>query len=164
MTDQEYNHCVHQHADHLYRFIVKNLRHTEDAQDVVQTTYEKLWRNRLTVDFATAKSLLFTMGYHLMIDHLRKQKKTELKEDFDRDTRTTRQETPQLKQILEQALNRLSATQKSLIMLKDYEGYSYEEIGKITGLSLAQVKVYLHRARLSMKEYLVSPDHVLMND
>jgi RNA polymerase sigma-70 factor (ECF subfamily) len=46
-------------------------------------------------------------------------------------------------------------------MLKDYEGYSYDEIGKIMGLTESQVKVYLHRARLILKEYLVSPENVM---
>ena len=46
-------------------------------------------------------------------------------------------------------------------MLKDYEGYSYEEIGKITDLNESQVKVYLHRARITLKNYLVSPEHVM---
>ncbi|MGH2645466.1 MAG: RNA polymerase sigma factor [Chitinophagaceae bacterium] len=46
-------------------------------------------------------------------------------------------------------------------MLKDYEGYSYEQIAEITGLNASQVKVYLHRARLKMKEYLVKMENVL---
>jgi len=58
------------------------------------------------------------------------------------------------------ALNRLNETQKSLVMLKDYEGYSYEEIGKIMDLTDSQVKVYLHRARLALRNYLVSPQNV----
>jgi RNA polymerase sigma-70 factor (ECF subfamily) len=62
-----------------------------------------------------------------------------------------------------EAVNKLNHTQKSLVMLKDYEGYSYEEIGKITGLNESQVKVYLHRARLTLRNYLVSPDNVLMD-
>jgi RNA polymerase sigma-70 factor (ECF subfamily) len=45
-------------------------------------------------------------------------------------------------------------------MLKDYEGYSYEEIGKIMDLTESQVKVYLHRARLALRNYLVSPENV----
>ena len=64
-------------------------------------------------------------------------------------------------QVLVQALNRLNETQRSLVMLKDYEGYSYEEIGQITGLSESQVKVYLHRARLQLREYIVSPENVI---
>ena len=46
-------------------------------------------------------------------------------------------------------------------MLKDYEGYSYEEIGRITGLNESQVKVYLHRARILLKQFLVKPENVL---
>jgi DNA-directed RNA polymerase specialized sigma24 family protein len=46
-------------------------------------------------------------------------------------------------------------------MLKDYEGYSYTEIGKITNLSESQVKVYLHRARLQLRNYLVTVENVL---
>ena len=46
-------------------------------------------------------------------------------------------------------------------MLKDYEGYSYEEIGQITGLNESQVKVYLHRARLLLREYIVKVENVI---
>jgi len=66
-----------------------------------------------------------------------------------------------LKKALEQALSILSETQRSLVLLKDYEGYSYQEIGQITGLSESQVKVYLHRARLNLRNYLVKPENVI---
>ena len=66
-----------------------------------------------------------------------------------------------LKKVLEEALSRLSETQRSLVLLKDYEGYSYDEIGQITGLSESQVKVYLHRARVQLKEYLVKIENVI---
>ncbi len=66
-----------------------------------------------------------------------------------------------LKKNLHDALNTLNETQKSLVLLKDYEGYSYEEIGQITGLNESQVKVYLHRARLQLREYIVSPENVI---
>jgi RNA polymerase sigma-70 factor (ECF subfamily) len=66
-----------------------------------------------------------------------------------------------LKKVLEEALSRLSETQRSLVLLKDYEGYSYDEIGKITGLSESQVKVYLHRARVQLKDYLVKIENVM---
>ena len=49
----------------------------------------------------------------------------------------------------------------TLSLLKDYEGYSYDEIGEITGLNESQVKVYLHRARLQLKNYLVSIENVM---
>jgi RNA polymerase sigma-70 factor (ECF subfamily) len=62
---------------------------------------------------------------------------------------------------LNEALDRLNETQKSLVMLKDYEGYSYEEIGQIMNLNASQVKVYLHRARVQLKDYLVKMENVV---
>lgn len=161
MTEREYNNCVHQYADNVYRFIVKNLQHAEDARDIVQTAFEKLWRNRETVDNEKCKSYLFTVAYNHMIDHLRKAKRIQLKDEFSPDIKTEYQPAPHLKKNLQEALNTLNNLQKSLVMLKDYEGYSYDEIGKITGLNESQVKVYLHRARLTLRNYLVSPENVL---
>ena len=161
MTEKEYNQCVAEYADNVYRFIVKNLRHEEDARDVVQSAFEKMWRNRESVDAEKCKSYLFTVAYHQMIDHLRKIKRVQLKEEFSDETRVTHHQVHNAKKILEEALNRLGETQRSLVMLKDYEGYSYEEIGKITGLNESQVKVYLHRARVQLKNYLVKPENVI---
>lgn len=160
MNEQEYNQCVNSHADGLYRFIVKNLRHEEDARDIVQTAFEKLWRNREQVENDKAKSYLFTVGYNQMIDHIRKHKRVQLTEEFGEGNKTTHQQHSNLKKTLMDALNKLNETQKSLVMLKDYEGYSYEEIGRIMDLNESQVKVYLHRARIILKNYLVSPENV----
>lgn len=161
MTEKEYNECVNAHADNVFRFIVKNLRHEEDARDVVQTAFEKLWRNRDEVEPEKSKSYLFTIAYNAMIDHLRKVKRIYLKEEFNPDLKVVNKPANNAREVLQEALNRLSETQRTLVMLKDYEGYSYEEIGQITGLNGSQVKVYLHRARLQLKEYLVKVENVI---
>jgi RNA polymerase sigma-70 factor (ECF subfamily) len=161
MTDKDYNACVTQYADNVFRFIVKNLRHEEDARDVVQTAFEKLWRNREDVDGAKSKSYLFTVAYNGMIDHLRKSKRIYLKDEFKAETRVYSKEQNNTRAVLQAALARLSETQRSLVMLKDYEGYSYEEIGRIMNLNESQVKVYLHRARLQLKEYIVKVENVI---
>jgi RNA polymerase sigma-70 factor (ECF subfamily) len=160
MTEFEYNQCVNQYADNVYRFIVKNLRHEEDARDIVQSAFEKMWRNREAVESVKSKSFLFTVAYNQMIDHIRKSKRIQLKDEFNEDGRSQQQRNSNLKKTLMEALNRLNETQKSLVMLKDYEGYSYEEIGQIMDLTESQVKVYLHRARLALRNYLVSPENV----
>ena len=161
MTEREYNDCVRTYSDNVYRFILKNLRHEEDARDVVQTAFEKMWRNREDVDAQRSKSYLFTVAYHQMIDHIRKVKRIHLKEEFSEDSRVQNKPANNLKKVLEEALSRLGETQRSLVLLKDYEGYSYDEIGQITGLSESQVKVYLHRARVQLKEYLVKIENVI---
>ncbi|MEO6682823.1 MAG: RNA polymerase sigma factor [Ginsengibacter sp.] len=161
MTEKEYNECVHLYADNVYRFILKNLRHPENAKDVVQSSFEKLWINRDKVDNEKSKSYLFTIAYRQMIDLIRKNKKETLQDDLSSIIKTTREPHYDVKEILNKALYNLSETQRSLVLLKDYEGYSYEEISVITSLSLSQVKVYLHRARIQLKSYLVKPENVI---
>ena len=154
MTDIDYNDCVDNFADGVYRFIVKNIRHTEDAQDIVQSAFEKLWVNRAQVLPEKAKSYLFTVAYHQMIDHIRKSNKMPLTEDTYIPHQQITHQDAELKQVLMHAVNELNPIQKSLVLLKDYEGYSYHEIGEIMHLSESQVKVYLHRARLILKNKL----------
>jgi RNA polymerase sigma-70 factor (ECF subfamily) len=154
MTDQTYNDCVDNFADGVYRFIVKNIRHQEDAQDIVQSAFEKLWVNRAQVVPEKAKSYLFTVAYHQMIDHIRKSNKMSVVDETALPQQAITQEDTELKQVLLRAVNELNPTQKSLVLLKDYEGYSYQEIGEIMNLSASQVKVYLHRARLILKDKL----------
>jgi RNA polymerase sigma factor (sigma-70 family) len=161
MTEVEYNNCVSLYADNVYRFIYKNLGNKEDAKDVVQSAFEKLWVNRVQVDNNKSKSFLFTVAYHQMIDHIRKNSRIKLKEEINENSRVTYQHNNNVKKILNEALHKLGETQRSLVLLKDYEGYSYEEIGKITGLSSSQVKVYLHRARIQLKNYLVKAENVM---
>ena len=161
MTEREYNECVNLYADNVYRFILKNLRAEEDAKDIVQSSFEKLWKNKETVENARSKSFLFTVAYNQMIDHIRKNKRINLRDDFNENIKVGYQQHSTIKKTLMDALNRLNETQRSLVMLKDYEGYNYEEIGEITGLNSSQVKVYLHRARLTLRDYLVRPENVM---
>jgi len=161
MTEKDYNESVLLYADNVYRFIVKNLRHTEDAEDIVQSAFEKLWIHKDSVEPQKAKSYLFTVAYHLLIDHTRKAKRITLQESFENDSQTDYQENKALKKVLHDALATLNEMQRSLVLLKDYEGYSYEEIGEITKLTTDQVRVYLHRARLKLRNYLISPQQVL---
>src|SRR5215217_5247234 len=104
MTEKEYNECVNLYADNVYRFIYKNLRHEEDARDVVQTAFEKLWRNREEVEGAKSKSYLFTVAYNQMIDHIRKVKRIQLKDEFRDDSRVYRKEINNAREILNEAL------------------------------------------------------------
>ncbi len=161
MTDKEYNQCVTQYADNVYRFVFKNLQHADDAKDVIQSSFEKLWINRSAVEFSRSKSYLFTVAYNQMIDHIRKKNKMLLRENFAENAKGAEKQRPDTQRLLNEALATLNENQRSLLMLKDYEGYSYEEIGEIMGLNISQVKVYLHRARLLLRDYIVKVENVL---
>src|SRR5438045_9228270 len=82
MTVKEYNQSVELYADRVYRFIVKNMRNSDDAQDVVQNAFEILWKNYEGVSFEKSRSYLFTVAYHNMIDQFRKRKgESEISDD-----------------------------------------------------------------------------------
>lgn len=55
MTIAEYNQCVDEYADGVYRFILKNMRDEEEARDVVQDSFEKMWKNVASVEGKKAK-------------------------------------------------------------------------------------------------------------
>ncbi len=161
MTTEEFNKCVDLYSDRLYRFVLKSVQDEDLAKDVVQETFIKVWEKRATVVMLTAKSYLFTAAYRTMIDYIRKQKNTFSIDQVFSDAPRVEQPNSELKEILEYAADRLPAIQKTVLLLRDYEGYKYEEIASITGLTLEQVKVYLFRARKFLKNYLVSLEVVL---
>lgn len=161
MTAAEYNTCVDEYADSIFRFVVKNLRNEEAARDVVQDTFEKLWIKISSIDATTVKSYLFTTAYHTMIDAIRRAKPSSDLEEISDSGYSTVNQYNDLKSVLNLALTRLPEIQRSVILLRDYEGYSYEEIGEITGLTESQVKVYIYRARVFLKSYIVDLDRVI---
>lgn len=163
MTIEEYNKAVDLYADNLYRFILKQCRIEELAQDVVQESFEKMWLRLDSINGAKAKSYLFTTGYHTMLDVLKKDKRvTALEGESDQAYHHQQPEQyTDISEVLEEALQRLPEIQRTVIMLRDYEGYSYEEIGEITKLTASQVKVYIYRGRIGLKQYLVSIENVI---
>ncbi len=161
MTSAEYNNCVDEHADGLYRFILKNIRDEDEARDIVQDTFEKMWRNVAQIQEEKSKSYLFTAGYHTMIDRIRRKRKVSDYTEVVEESLYHTEQWTDLRSVLNVALEKLSDIQRSVLLLRDYEGYSYSEIGQIAGLNESQVKVYIYRARLFLKEYIGALDRVL---
>lgn len=162
MELNDYNACVHQWADALFRFACKCTKHEEDARDVVQNSFEVLWQKRDAVLPDKAKAFLFQVAYRQAVDNYRKKGRIVYPEHAPEQLMTGGRQAPtDLKQVLERALARLDEQARALVLLKDYEGYNYQEIGQITGLNESQVKVYLHRARKTLKDYLVSVENLI---
>jgi RNA polymerase sigma-70 factor (ECF subfamily) len=161
MTVKEYNRSVEEYADSVYRFIRADLKDEERANDIVQDSYEKLWRHVAEIEYPVVKSWLFSTAYHTMIDIIRKEKRmTFLEESQEFDMLSEAQYTD-LNEILHSALERLPEQQRSSVLLRDYEGYSYKEIGEITGLSEAQVKINIYRGRIALRNYIGKIETVL---
>ena len=152
MLINHYNQSVHDYSNRVCRFVDKLLLDSATAKDITQEAYLRLWENRHTVDFNKVRAWLFTTSYRLSMDHIKQKKRFDAEEYIPEGS--IEQENPDLKKVIHDALSLLTEQQKSIILLKDYEGYSYEEIGEILQLSESQVKVYLFRARKKIKEYI----------
>jgi RNA polymerase sigma factor (sigma-70 family) len=161
MTVKEYNRSVEEFADSVYRFIRGNLKDEERANDIVQDSFEKLWRRVAEIDYTIAKSWLFTTAYNNMIDIIRKEKRIiTLNQDHENEL-IDESHYSDLNDILNKALLRLPEQQKISVMLRDYEGYSYKEISEITGLSEANVKINIYRGRIALKNFIGKIETVL---
>jgi len=154
MIVEEYNQSVDLFSDGIYRFILKNIKDKDDAKDIVQDTFEKLWIRSSDVAFQKAKQYLFTTAYHTMIDKIRKNKRMVGFENLYDNIGSYSGTYNDLSEVLNEAINKLPAVQKSVILLRDYEGYAYNEIAEIMKLSESQVKVYIYRGRMALKEYI----------
>ena len=160
MTVNEYNQAVDDYSDRLYRFVLKSIKDTHKAEDIVQDSYEKLWKNVENVNAEKVKSYLFTTAYHTMIDRIRKEKKAVYAEDISLKEEGHENNYSDLSEVLKEAVDRLPQVQRMVVLLRDYEGYNYQEIGELTNLSTSQVKVYIYRARVFLKKYIGSIEAV----
>lgn len=161
MTITEYNLAVTDYSDRLFRFVLKSIRDVHKAEDIVQDSYEKLWKNVENVNAGKVKSYLFTTAYHTLIDNIRKDKRSSYYEDMTMNEESHESTYSDLSEILNEAVGKLPEVQRMVLLLRDYEGYSYQEIGELTNLNESQVKVYIYRARVFLKKYLVKMDLVV---
>lgn len=161
MTVKEYNRSVEEFADSVYRFIRGNLKDDERANDIVQDSYERLWGHVAEIEYTVVKSWLFTTAYHIMIDIIRKEKRMTNLELIHEKEMIYESQYTDLNEILHKALDHLSEQQKISVMLRDYEGYNYKEIGEIMGLSEAQVKINIYRGRVALKNFIGKIETVL---
>ncbi|MEA3449282.1 MAG: RNA polymerase sigma factor [Bacteroidota bacterium] len=162
MTTKEYNDSVEEYADNVFRFILSNLKDEDLSRDIVQDTYERLWMNHEKVDAKKVRSYLFTTAHNRMIDMIRKAKHTQQTDETpDMTSPYHDDQYSDVSEVLEAALNELNETQRSVLLLRDYESYSYKAIAEITGLTESQVKVYIYRARSAMKEKIGSIEAII---
>jgi len=146
---------VREQSSKLYGFAVKFLRNTEDAQDIVQDVFEKLWINRKKVEKEKAKAWMFTCAHNAMLNLINKKQRIQLPGNQNLPEKARKEFSFfESNEVVERAVNILPPLQKSIILLRDLEGYSYIEIGNILNLTESQVKVYLFRARNKIKKQL----------
>jgi len=151
----------------LLRFASRLLANQEDAKDMVQDVYFKLWqmRNKLET-YRSIEALAMTMTRNICIDQLRKRKTYFQSVDSIADNRDGSEDTEKIltgkeeyNSILEM-LNDLPEQQRAIIHLKDIEGYSTEDVMEILDITANTLRVNLSRARSKLRERIVQKNTI----
>ena len=149
---EEFNQAVKEYTKNIFRFLYKSLRDEEAVNDLVQDCYLKLWQNRETVNPLKIKPWLFSVAHHAMLNYVKIASRKVAFDDKMQLPQVHQQHDFDTREMLDKILNELPPIQKSILLLRDLEGYEYKEIGEILALGESQVKVYLFRARQRVKE------------
>ena len=156
MKKHEYNFIIDELSAQLYRYAFHFLRNQEDAKDIIQDVFEKMWLNRKTIELETVKPWLYRCTHNAMVNFIAKKSRTSYMSNQELPKTTSPFDSSfESMQVVDRMVSILPPTQKSIILLRDIEGYTYKEIGLILDLSASQVKVYLFRARMKIKKQLI---------
>ena len=151
MTD--FSALYRKYAPDVFRFALYLSGSRADAEDITSETFVRLWTSPAPVEAATVKSYLFTIARNLFLQELRKRRpQAELDEGL-RDPRAgphARAEQKAEMHAVLAGLQRLPETDRAALLMRALEGLPYEEIARGLRISLASVKVKIHRARLTL--------------
>lgn len=161
MTTKQYNLIVEEYNVRVFRFLAKNMGDRELCKDLLQETFMKLWEHKDNIQLESVKSWLFTTAYHAMLKQISAKNKVVLQDATEMQIAMGNNEAYESKQLVEQYLPLLTQIQRSILVLRDLEGYNYKEIGELLQISESQVKVYLFRARQRLKDMIETQEIAL---
>ncbi len=168
MSKRRFRRLVRDHQHRLYGLAVQLLDNPGEAEEVVQDALIKLWHNLAELEAERITPWLLTVTRNGCLDVLRRRRFQALPlaagaEEFIAADINDPEQTAELsdrQQRLMQAVGNLNEPFRSLILLRDIQGHSYDDVGKTLKLKPSQVKVYLHRARRKLRERLTGSPEV----
>lgn len=152
-------------SDKLYKHIYFRVSDKELTEDILQQTYYKAWRylSENQRDFTHLRALFYKIAENLIIDHYRQKHKAtisteEILELPDRETQTEKTDAVLQNEKVLKALDHLTEETRQVISLKYIDGLSSKEISVITGKSVININVIVHRALKQLKTHLHEKD------
>ena len=160
MTRADFNDLIRQLSRNLYGYAFRILRNQEEAEDAVQEIFIKLWKMGTKLDeYSNIGALATTMTRNLCIDQLRKKKHFISEEQEGSDIQIADNNSPyqllenrESDDILHQIIDKLPDLYKNVIILREIDGLSYEEIIEKTEQNINTLRVTLSRARKMIRE------------
>lgn len=156
----QYQQAIEQYRQRVYSFAHYSLRGREDAEDVTQEVFIKLWQHWSKIDHSKLSAWLMRVAHNAVIDKVRKQKTgdsqvddfAEVEEQGQRLDPGLELDQEAFKAELQTAIKGLDEPFRSIVIMRDIQGLSYAEIQETLEISDSQVKVYLHRGRRKLRE------------
>lgn len=156
----QYQQAITQHRQRVFSFAHYSLRAKEDAEDITQEVFIKLWQHWQKIDHSKLGAWLMRVAHNAVIDHVRKQKNVASQtddyaepEEQAAEVLTEQQvDDGRFKEELMASIKLLDDPFRSIIILRDIQGMSYSDIQHTLDMSESQVKVYLHRGRRKLRE------------
>ena len=155
---------VDSYKERLFAFVWRTVRNHHEAEDICQAAFVKAYEALDSYSEKYAFSTwLFTIGYRLCLNHLRKRKSYAGEVDFSRIGTgaddapvavANTEEARRLRDAIWAAVDELKPPQKTSVLLFYREGKSCEEIGRVLDMPTVTVKSHLHRARAKLREAL----------
>lgn len=161
---REFQRLAREHGGRIYSFALHALRSREDAEDVTQEVLIRLWRHRETIDPARMHAWVMRVARNLVIDSSRRRRMraTVFAEGVDMDVvaslvadespATDAAERSELRTFMEAAVAEMEEPYRSIVIMREIQDHSYNEIAAALEMPLGTVKVYLHRARRRLRE------------
>jgi len=161
MTLEEFKIEVLPIKNKLYRFSLRMLTNRDEAEDVVQDTMMRLWSKRAKLrTYRSIEAFAMVITKNLCLDHLRSRKRitVDLVDEYTIDSSNPYKlaEISDTMNKVYEEIDRLPEQQKTIIHLRDIEGYDFDEIADIMDLSLNVIRVNFSRARKKVREALVN--------
>ena len=160
MNAQEFQIQVYPLKNKLFRFAKRMLEHTEEAEDVVQDVFIKLWdRREILGEYRSVEALAMVTTRNMCLDRIKKKRypveniedHRGFLENLPMETKTDYSEEMFR---LRRAMDELPEQQKTIVHLRDVEGYEFEDIAAILDMNENAVRVNLSRARKKLREAL----------
>ena len=155
--DKFFRQWTRDHQDQAWSLARYLLRDNAEAEDVVQEAFIRLWEHRESMSDTRVKPWLLRVTRNLCLDRLRRRRPEQPADDTELagpDCPAQNMQREQTLARLQQAVQDLEEPFRSLVLLRDVQQHSYEEVAAMTELTMPQVKTYLHRARRKLREQL----------
>lgn len=151
--NERFTELFNANKNRVYDYSLRMLKDVDAAADLTQEVFIRLY-NHLDnqADIVNPPNWLFIIARNLCLNEIRDSKKEVNFENADLNEKLIYQDTNPGHYRLHKALDQLENEHREALILKEYQGFSYDDISKITGNTVSAVRSLLYKARLQLKE------------